>query len=321
MAPRSSINKNALQILRNLVDNAEELGCEVIDTKCGASIFDTGIDAPGSVEAGRLIGRISMGGLAAVRIVPTHIEDMTVQAVMVATQEPVIATLGSQLARWRVNYHGFSAMGSGPARAKTGIEKDLFEDIDYADDADTAVLVLETRQYPGDDVLRSIAEACSVSPENLHCVLVPTASVAGSVQIAARIVEIGIYRLYQLGLKPQQIRGGFGVAPFPTQVDDDVSAMGASNDCLVYGGRAHFFIAPRENDSLEEIVQKACSSYSTSYGKSFSELYKEAESSFYDMDQQLFSPARISIMDIEAENIYRAGKIHAELVRKALGHI
>ncbi|MBS3793685.1 MAG: methenyltetrahydromethanopterin cyclohydrolase [Candidatus Thorarchaeota archaeon] len=321
MASRSSINKNALQILQNLVENAEDLGCKAKDTKCGATIVDAGIGVPGSVEAGRLIGRISTGGLAAVRIVPTHIEDMTVQAVMVATQEPVIATLGSQLARWRVNYHGFSAMGSGPARAKAGVERDLFEGIDYADDADTAILVLETRQYPGDDVLRSIAEACSVSPENLHCVLVPTASVAGSVQIAARIVEIGTYRLYNLGLKPQQIRGGYGVAPFPTKIDDDVSTMGASNDCLVYGGRAHFFIAPGENDSLEDIVQKASSSYSKRYGKSFSELYKEAENSFYDMDRQLFSPARISIMDIEAENIYRAGKINVELVRKALGHV
>ncbi|MBD3157958.1 MAG: methenyltetrahydromethanopterin cyclohydrolase [Candidatus Lokiarchaeota archaeon] len=321
MSSRSSINEKALQILQDFIEDAEELGCKTIDTKCGATVIDTGIKVPGSIEAGRLIGRISMGGLGAVRIVPTHIEDMTVQAVMVATQEPVIATLGSQLARWRVNYHGFSALGSGPARAKAGIEKDFFEDIDYTDDADTAVLVLETRQYPGDDVLRSIAETCSVSPENLHCVLVPTASVAGSVQIAARIVEIGIYRLYKLGLKPQQIRGGFGVAPFPTQIDDDVSAMGASNDCLVYGGRVHFFIAPREIDILEEIVQKACSSYSKSYGKSFSELYKGAENIFYNMDQQLFSPARISIMDIEAENIYRAGKINVKLVRKALGHV
>jgi len=321
MASRSSINKNALQILQNLVEDAEELGCEAIDTTCGATIVDAGIDVPGSVEAGRRIGRISMGGLAAIHIVPMHIGDITVQAVMVATQEPVIATLGSQLARWRVSYHGFSALASGPARAKACIEKDLFEDIGYTDDADTAVLVLETRQYPGEDVLTSIAEECSVSPENLHCVLVPTASVAGSVQIAARIVEIGIYRLYTLGLKPKQLRGGYGVAPFPTQMDDDVSAMGTSNDCLVYGGRVHFFITPQENNNLEEIVQKACSSYSKSYGKSVSELYKKAEYRFYDMDQQLFSPARVSIMDIEAENIYRAGEINAELVRKALGHI
>lgn len=315
-----SINENALQIVQNLIEAADDMGCRVVDAASGTTLVDAGIEVPGSVEAGRLIARICMGGLAAVRVVPVHIGDMTVQAAMVATQEPAITTLGSQLARWKVSHTGYSAMGSGPARAKAGIERKLFDDIGYVDEGDGAVLVLEAQEYPPEKVLESVAETCDVSPANLHCVVVPTASIAGSVQIAARIVEIGIYRLYRLGMKPVQFRGGFGVAPFPIQVNDDNLAMGASNDCLAYGGRAHFFVASEGMD-LEDMARKACSGYSESYGRSFSELYEDAGREFYGMDQQLFSPAQISIMDIDAEEIYRAGEINVAMVGKALSHV
>ncbi|MGV9168538.1 MAG: methenyltetrahydromethanopterin cyclohydrolase [Promethearchaeia archaeon] len=321
MSLSPSINERALQILRNFTERPNELGCKVTHTTCGATLVDAGIEVAGSVEAGRLIGKTCMGGLAAVRIVQVHIGDMTVQGVMVATQEPVIATLGSQLARWRLRYPEYSAMGSGPAQARAGVETNLFDNIGYADDGDCAVLVLETREYPPDNVLESIADTCDVLPSNLYCVLVPTASIVGSVQIAARTVEVGIYRLYKLGMKPSQFRSGYGVAPFRPKMDDDYLAMVASNECLAYGGRAHFFVTPEEDINLEEMVQEACSNYSESHGKSFSKLYKDAKYNPNERNQRLFSPAQVSIMDINAEMIYRAGEINVVMVRKALGHI
>ena len=56
--------------------------------------------------------------------------------VQVWTDHPAASCMASQYAGWAINPEGFFAMGSGPLRAKARVEKELFEKLGYAEDAD-----------------------------------------------------------------------------------------------------------------------------------------------------------------------------------------
>ena len=62
-----------------------------------------------------------------------------------------------------------------------------------------AVLTLESNRLPSPEVAAWIAGKCGVSPDRLFLLVAPTASLVGSVQIAARIVETGLHKMHEVG--------------------------------------------------------------------------------------------------------------------------
>ena len=312
-----SVNDRAFDIVKQLLDDQESLGCAAEVLTNGATVIDAGIDVLGSRKAGRLVSEVSLGGLGIVRLIETHIDDLTLPAVIVSTDEPTVATLGCQFAGWQIKVDEFTAMGSGPARALAQVEK-LYEEIDYSDDVEKAVIVLETRTLPDEKVTQHIAKACGISPNDLYCIVAPTASTVGSVQIAARVVTIGMHKLYMLDYDPEKVRKAHGTAPIAPVAEDDNTAMGKSNDCILYGGRVFFFIRPDEGDDLTALATKIPSSASDNYGLSFSELFKTFEFDFYKVDRLLFSPAEVTLNNITTGDIHKVGQLNAEVLRKSL---
>ena len=56
------------------------------------------------------------------------------------------------------------------------------------------------------------------------------------------------------------------------------------------------------------------SNTSTDYGQPFSEVFKSYDYDFYKIDPMLFSPACITINNRQTGNVFKAGKINAELL-------
>ena len=110
-----SVNESALEIVDEMISCREDLLCRVAELSNGSTVIDAGVQVAGSTELGRLIGEVSMGGLAAIRMSRMMIGDLDLPAVVVGTDQPVIATLGSQYSGWTIRVGKFSAMGSGPA--------------------------------------------------------------------------------------------------------------------------------------------------------------------------------------------------------------
>ncbi len=315
------LNDCALERLESVMARQEALGCEVREQDNGATVVDAGVNVPGSVEAGRLLGEVCMGGLGSVRISRVHLGDLTFPAAVVATRDVALATLGSQLAGWRLKIDGYVAMASGPARALARVEQDLFDELGYHDDSTVAVLVIESREIPPPTVTSKIAGLCGVSPADLYCVVVPTASLCGSVQIASRIVEVGVHRLHQLGLTPPEFRRGYGVAPVAPVADSDAKAMGLTNDCILYGGSTFFFVRPQEGRDLASIVQRAVSSHSPQHGTPFYQLFKSVGFDFYKVDPALFSPAEMTVNDVTTKDIYHAGAVSPQILSESIGSL
>ncbi|MEM2936702.1 MAG: methenyltetrahydromethanopterin cyclohydrolase [Candidatus Bathyarchaeia archaeon] len=314
-----SVNRSALRLVKKLCEDAEEYGVKVKNTESGATLIDAGIKDNGVILAGKIVTEICLGGLGKAEILWVPYGDLVLPSIFVYTDHPTVATLGSQLAGWSIKVETYFAMGSGPARALALKPKELYEKIGYRDEAEEAVLALETSKEPPEEVITHIANQCGVKTDNLFLILAPTTSITGSTQISGRIVEQGTYRLMELGLDPRLITHGWGYAPIASVHPKFTEAMGRTNDALLYAGVAGYTVNYDDEEALKGIVNKAPSSSSKSYGRPFAEIFKEANYDFYQIDPGLFAPALLIVNNAKTGNSFKAGKINVEVLMKSLG--
>jgi len=318
--PMLSVNEKASRLVEKLRDKAEECGVTLKKTSLGATLVDAGITAKGSFQAGKVITEICLGGCGEVKIFPAQYDDLALLSVFVQTNHPAVATLGSQFAGWQIKVEGYSAIGSGPARALALKPRELYEKIEYEDGADSAVLVLETSKEPPDGVIKLVSRECGVKPSRLFLILVPTTSVAGSTQVSGRVVETGLHRLTKLGLDPRFVTHAWGYAPIAPPHPKFAEAMGRTNDAITYMGVAYYSVTGYKSDEeLRMLAENAPSSASKSYGRPFLQIFKEAGYDFYKVDSNLFAPAVLIVNNAETGGIFRFGRVNVDVFKRSIG--
>ena len=193
----------------------------------------------------------------------------------------------------------------------------LFEQLSYRDSADVAVLALESRALPTPDVADWIAEKCRVGPEQLYLLVAPTASLVGSVQVAARVVETGLHKMTKLGFDFQTVLAGVGTCPLAPIAADDLQAIGRTNDTVLYGGQV-WYTVQAEDAAIASLIERLPSSVSRDYGTPFYELFQRYGGDFYQIDPLLFSPAEIYINNVVSGRTFHAGSRDAAMIQKVL---
>jgi methenyltetrahydromethanopterin cyclohydrolase len=236
---------------------------------------------------------------------------------VVATDHPAVALFGAQLAGWRIKPEGYIADGSGPARALALKPKDVYKKIEYKDEADVAVLLMEAEELPPDSAAYYISERCNVEPENVYMVMTSTTSLSGMVQISGRIVETGLFRLDILGLDPKKVLYGAGYAPVMPVHTDMGKAMGRAEDALTYGGVTNY-IVDEEEDVLKELAEKGPSTNCSDYGKTSYEIYKAVEFDFTKVDPALFAPASMTLTCAKTGASFTYGKVNTEIIKNSV---
>jgi methenyltetrahydromethanopterin cyclohydrolase len=318
-APRLSVNHTAWPLVKKLCDDTERYGVAVKETKSGTTLIDAGIKARGGFLAGRIITEICLGGCGRAEIFCGQYGDVEAPSIFVYTDHPSIATLGSQFGGWHIKMGNYVAIGSGPARALALKPKEIYEKINYRDKANATVLVLETNIEPPESVTTYISSQCGVTSDHLFVILVPTTTVSGSTQISGRIVETGIHKLTKLGLDPKLITHAWGHAPIAPVHPKFAEAMGRTNDAILYAGVTCYTIRYDDDEKLRELVNKASSSASKSYGKPFIELFKEVDYDFRRIDPNLFAPAVLIVNNATTGNTFKAGSVNLEVFKKSIG--
>lgn len=311
-----SINKLAYNLAEKLISNPEYYRVGITKLPSGATVIDTGVKAHGGYEAGLMVTKIAMGGLGTAELQYADFSGLKLPTVVVSTDSPAIALFGAQLAGWRIKPEGYTADGSGPARALANKPKAVFKKIEYKDEADVAVLLMETEEMPPDSAAYYIAERANVEPENVVMVLTSTTSLAGMVQISGRIVETGLFRLDILGLDPKKVMYGAGYAPVMPVHPDVGVAMGRAEDALTYGGVTTYVVDESE-DVLKDIAEKAPSTNCNDYGKTSYEIYKAVDFDFTQIDPALFAPAAITLTCAETGATFTHGKINDEIIKNS----
>jgi methenyltetrahydromethanopterin cyclohydrolase len=321
-AARPSLGLATRPLVEALLADADRLRLGVTRSSTGATIVDGGIRAAGGIEAGRRIAEICMGGLGRVEIAAgSPFPDWPFRA-SVAASDPVLACLASQYAGWSLA-HGegegaYSAMASGPGRAKAR-QEELYRELGYADDtARWGFFVLETDRVPPDGLIEQVAEQCGLGPEALTFILTPTTSLAGTVQITARVLEVALHKVHTLGFPLGQVRDGLGAAPIPPPSPRFLTAMGRTNDAILFGGEVQLFVDGAE-DEARELAERLPSSASRAYGKPFARIFEDAGFDFYQIDSMLFSPAKVRVTCLTTGRSFVGGRLAPELLAQSFG--
>jgi methenyltetrahydromethanopterin cyclohydrolase len=309
------LNERAHELCNAMAADAEQLGIAVSLLPCGTRLIDCGVTAPGSVEAGRRLAHICMSALGDVYISAANQASSPSQQVTVATKAPVAACMASQYAGWEVKGEKFFAMGSGPMRA-AACSEELFKDIGNCERPNVCVGVLETRKLPPDTVCVTIADKCGITADNLTLLVAPTASIAGTVQIVARSVETALHKLHVLGFDLSRVISGLGKAPLPPVADDDLAAIGRTNDAILYGG--HVTLSVRGDDgSLAEIAPRVPSNSSPDFGRPFADIFKRYDHDFYRIDPMLFSPALVVFVNVDTGQRHEFGRLAPDVLAES----
>jgi methenyltetrahydromethanopterin cyclohydrolase len=282
----------------------------------GTRVIDCGARVAGGFEAGRSFAEICMAGLGKVAYAPLVIEGRWLSALTVTTDRPAVACLAAQYAGWRLDRNGYFAMGSGPGRALIRAEE-LYDDLDWDERASVAVLCLETREAPPAEIADYVAERAGVPPSALTLLMAPTASVAGSVQIAARVVETALHKLHELDFDVRRVVAGFGSCPLPPVAGDDMAAIGRTNDAMLYGGQVHLTVEADDDDALRTLVERLPASASSDYGEPFGKVLKDANFDFYEIDPLLFSPAQVRLTSVASGRSFEAGRVNLDVLERS----
>jgi methenyltetrahydromethanopterin cyclohydrolase len=311
-----SVNRRAAELTAALGRDAAILNIGVARGSLGETLIDAGAKQRGGVEAGLRIAEICMGGLGAVRLSPDNATPRWPWTIAVTSPQPVIACLGSQYAGWSLA-HGagkdaFFALGSGPARALAQKEP-VFKDVGYRDEADVATLVIESGRPPPPEIVEKITRDCGVAPSALTVIYAPTQSLAGATQVVARVLEVALHKAHELKFPLRRIVDGMGAAPLSPPHPDFVTAMGRTNDAIIYGGRAQLFVAGPAADA-KSLAEALPSRASRDFGAPFAEIFKRFKGDFYAIDPMLFSPAEVIVTAIESGESFHAGEVHHKLL-------
>jgi len=316
MSAGFSVNARAGELVDRLVADASSLRIGVTRGALGEQLIDAGSRFAGGIAAGLRIAEICMGGLGHIDLAPVAVTPNWPWTVATRSSHPVIACLASQYAGWKLSHKGqdgsFFALGSGPARALARREP-LFEKLAYADCADSGTLVLETATAPPSPVVEKIARDCGISPPQLTVIFAPTQSLAGATQVVARALEVALHKALELGFPLDRIVDGMAAAPLCPPHPDFVTAMGRTNDAIIYGGQVHLYVAGDAGDA-QSLAERLPSKRSRDYGRSFAELFASVDGDFYAIDPMLFSPAKVMVTAIETGATFRAGELNLGLL-------
>jgi methenyltetrahydromethanopterin cyclohydrolase len=313
-----SINALTQPLLEQLLHQAPSLRLDISRHELGATIVDAGIKAQGGLQAGRLIAEICMGGLGQVSLQHNNALPHWPYAVTVSSHQPVLACLASQYAGWSLSHEKFFSLGSGPARAIAQKET-LFTELGYQDSAQRTCLVLESDKVPPAEIIQKVAKDTGISAENLVFILTPTRSLAGTVQIVSRVLEVAMHKIHALHFPLHDVVDGIASAPLPPPSPDFLTGMGRTNDAILFGGQVHLFVNGSD-DAAEQLAQQLPSVASKDYGRPFAEVFKRVNMDFYQIDPMLFSPAQVTVTALESGKTFRAGKIDADLIDLSFGY-
>ena len=311
------INEMGFEVFEEMLDYADELQIEVQELDNGTVVADAGVVAKGGYGAGVYLSRLCMSDLAEIQLAPYDIKGVLLPGIQVATDHPAVSCMASQCAMWQIKADKYFAMGSGPARVLARKTRDLYEKIGFEESSDVAVIVLESNKLPDETVSALIAEKCGIDPADLRIAVAPTDSVAGLVQVSARVVETGLHKLFTMGFDINTIKCGWGRAPISPITGDATMCMGSSNDAIIYGGETYYTLEYENLVELQQYLKGMPSRASRDWGAPFYKTFKAAGFDFFKVDHNVFAPAKVVLNEIKSRRTFVSGRVNQDVLAES----
>ncbi len=314
--PELSPNRQAFPLIKEFISRSELLQVKVHEQKNGVTVIDCGVHVEGGWEAGILFSAVCLGGLAQVKLQWSEFDGLRWPSVEVVTDHTVRACMASQYAGWPIKIGKGLTMGSGPACAIVH-KGSLFRMLGYEDHSETAIICLEGRDLPSEEMIEHILEECHCDPANLYILVAPTTSLVGSVQVAARALETGLFKLRRLGYDLGKVVSGWGICPIPPVAHDTLSGLGRTNDAIFYGSTVLYNLRD-DDETLEHVVKQVPSCSTREYGRAYMET-QSAYKNFFNLDPDQFTPAEVWLCNLNSGRSFQAGALRPDLLRRSFG--
>lgn len=311
------INEMGFEVFEEMLDYGDELQIEVHELENGTVVIDAGVEARGGIGAGIYLSRLCMSDLADIQLTPCDVGGVLLPGVQVATDYPAVSCMASQCAMWQIKAEKYFAMGSGPGRVLAGKTRELYEKIGFEEFSDIAVLFLESSRLPDEKVSALIAQRCGIDPADLRIAVAPTDSIAGLVQVSARVVETGLHKLFTMGFDINTIKSGWGRAPISPISGDMTHCMGSSNDAIIYGGETYYTLIYEDIEELQRYLKAMPSSSSRDWGAPFYQTFKAAGFDFFKVDHNVFAPAKVVMNEVKSRRTFVCGKTNPQVLAES----
>ncbi len=311
----SDLCRGAHAICQQAIENADHLEIRPVDID-GSTVLDFAVKREGTTEAGIMLAEICLGGRGEVEVANTG-GILELPTVRVNIARPLEVCIGAQYAGWPLSHEKYFAMCSGPIRMLRGKEPILLV-YDLRVDGGKAIGVLESNELPAPEVVRMVAEECGVGTSDVVLCIARTASLPGSIQIVARSIETTLHKLHELEFDLKTIVGASGQAPLPPLAKDDMTALGWTNDAILYGATVHLEIDAAD-EAILNVLEQIPSCSSAEFGTPFLEIFRRYEHDFYKIDKMLFSPARVTITNQKTGCIFEVGETRPDVLRQSFG--
>jgi methenyltetrahydromethanopterin cyclohydrolase len=120
-----------------------------------------------------------------------------------------------------------------------------------------------------------------------------------------------------LGFDVRRVVSGIGTAPLAPIAKNDIRGIGRTNDCILYGGQAHYTIQA-EDAELADLAAKLPASASKDYGTPFYDIFQRYDGDFYKIDPLLFSPAEVWLTGVKTGKSFHGGKLNPSVLQNSL---
>ena len=236
----------------------------------------------------------------------------------VRTSQPVTACLASQYAGWALRHEAASRNSSRSApgrRGRSPAGSRSSPSLRTGRSPTAPCWCVEADAAPPPAVAGEGGRRIAASrPDRLTVLFAPIRSLAGSVQIVARVVEVALHKAHALKFPLDRILDAAGSAPLSPPHPDFATSMGRTNDAIIFGGRVQLFVSGPRGRCGASWRSKLPSSASRDYGAPFAEVFRRFGGDFYAIDPMLFSPAAVAVTALESGETFRAGAIAADLL-------
>lgn len=313
-----SVNERSIKLVEKMILDPEGYKVEVHNI-CGAHVIDCGVNVTGSWRAAKLMTEVLFGGLNEVSFetFPEKIDGIYHNSVHVYSDHVVLQQAGCNISGWELRPGKYAPVLAGPGRTLARKEGDWFSGYsDYQDKYPKAVLTVEQGTMLTEEAVKDLIDAVGIEPHNIYILVAASGSIACSVQVSARIIEQTLHRLHEEGFNLDNIMEAHGFCVIPPVVKDDLIAMGRLNDVLIYGGQTTMTV-DCEDSEVEDVIDKITSDKCDEYGTMFQELYEAHGCDFYKVPMEIYSPAKVVIVNSRTGKTFKAGALNLEILSKS----
>ena len=284
----NNLNQRAEDLCQQTLLNGQLYGV-LCSHVAKANLLDFAVGRPGTIAGGIRLAEICMSGLAEVKIHHGCDTELGLPLVQVITDHPVEACIASQYAGWAFSAGDYFAMCSGPARMLR-FEEAILSRYGLTADSKTCRRNFRSQRNSLGRRNPTLRSPLAMSRRRVsRSALRHTASLPGTIQVVSRSVETTLHKLHELGFDLTSVKNAIGSAPLPPIAADDLTALGWTNDSILYGSRVNLWVES-EDAAIEEIVSRLPSSSSEDFGVPFLDIFQSLRPRFLQNRQTAVQP-------------------------------